>query len=91
MIPEKVKEISDKANSIFLEEGKIYTSEEVKYGYAEKVIELTLREVERAVDEADLKNKTYTTYDRDMLMYCKEQIKSKISEIFLDVEKNEPS
>lgn len=81
MIPEKVKEISDKANSIYLKEGKIYTSEEVQYGFAQRIIELTLKEALDAVDRADLRDMAYTTYDRDMLSFCKTQVKKEINSL----------
>jgi hypothetical protein len=78
MISEKTIEIAEKANVDYLKENTVYTSKEVEYGFAQRVIELTLREALKAVDEADLRDRTYTTYDKDMMGFCKSQVKNKI-------------
>jgi len=81
MITEKIIEISEKANVDFLKENTIYTSKDVEYGYTQRVIELTLEEALKAVDRADLRDKTYTTYDKDNMNFCKEQVKKAIREL----------
>lgn len=78
MITEKTIEIAERANVDYLKENTIYTSKEVEYGFAQRIIELTLKEALEAVDRADLRKMTYTTYDRDMLGFCKEQVKKEI-------------
>jgi hypothetical protein len=81
MISEKTIEIAEKANVDYLRENTVYTFKEVEYGFAQKVIELTLKEAEKAVERADLRKMTYTTYDKDMLDFCKEQIKKEIGSL----------
>ena len=81
MITEKTIEIAKKAAEGYLEENKVYTSKEVEYGFAQRVIELALREALEAVDRADLRQMTYTTYDRDMLGFCKAQVKKEINSL----------
>jgi len=78
MIREKTIEIAERANVDYLKENTIYTSKEVEYGFAQRVIELALKEALEAVDKADLREKTYTTYDKDMLDFCKSQVKKEI-------------
>ena len=78
MISEKTIEIFERANREYLKENRVYTSEQMKYVFAQRVIELTLREAEKAVDKADLRDRTYTTYDKDMMDFCKSQVKKKI-------------
>ena len=78
MISEKTIEIFERANREYLKENRVYTSEQMKYVFAQRVIEHTLREVEKAVDKADLRDRTYTTYDKDMMDFCKSQVKKKI-------------
>ena len=78
MIREKTIEIAEKANVDYLKENTIYTSKEVEYGFTQRVIELALREALEAVDRADLRDKTYTTYDRDMMNFCRTQVKKEI-------------
>lgn len=84
MIKNKTIEIAEKANKDYLKENEIYTSNEVKYGYTQKVIELTLSEALDAVDRTDLREKTYTTYDKDNLDFCKSQVKKEIQGILND-------
>lgn len=84
MIKEKTIEIAEKANKDYLKENEIYTSNEVRYGYTQRVIELTLLEALDAVDRADMREKTYTTYDRDNLNFCKSQVKKAIRGILND-------
>lgn len=81
MISEKTIEIFERANREYLKENRVYTSEQMKYVFAQRIIELTLREVEKAVERANLRDKTYTTYDKDMLDFCKEQIKKEIGSL----------
>lgn len=82
MITEKTIEIVEKAAAEgYLEENTIYTSREIQYGFAQRIIELTLKEAEKAVDRADMRDKTYTTYDRDMLGFCKAQVKKEINSL----------
>jgi hypothetical protein len=78
MITEKTIEIAERANVDYLKENTIYTSKEVEYGYTQRVIELTLEEAFKAVGRADLRQKTYTTYDKGMLEFCREQVKKEI-------------
>jgi hypothetical protein len=85
MIKEKTIEIAEKANKDYLKENEIYTAKEVKYGYTQKVIELTLKEVEKAIEKADLRDKTYTTYDRDNMKFCKDQIKKEIESLLNEI------
>lgn len=81
MISEKTIEIADRANVDYLKENTIYTSKEVEYGYIQKVIELTLIEALKAVDRADLRQKTFTTYDNGMLEFCKDQVKKELNKL----------
>lgn len=81
MITQKVIDIAEKANVDYLKENTIYTSKEVEYGFAQRVIQLTLEEALTAVDRADLRQKTYTTYDNDMLEFCRQQVKKEIHEM----------
>ncbi len=82
MITEKTMEIVEKAAAEgYLDENTIYTSKEVQYGFAQRIIELTLKEAEDAVDRADLRDKTYTTYDRDMMNFCRAQVKKEINSL----------
>lgn len=80
MISEKTIEIANRAKDC-LKENVIYTSEEVEYGYTQKVIEFILNEVEEAVEKVDLKNRTFTTYDKSMMDFCREQVKKEIHRI----------
>jgi hypothetical protein len=84
MIKEKTIEIAEKANKDYLKENTIYTSKEVKYGYTQKVIELTLKEAVSAVERADLRDRAYTTYDKDNLEFCRSQIKKEIESLLND-------
>lgn len=81
MITEKTIEIAEKANIDYLKENTIYTSKEVEYGFTQRVIELTLKEALKAVDMADLRSMSYTTYDRDMLEFCRGQVKKEIHKL----------
>jgi len=81
MIREKTIQIAEQANVDYLKENTIYTSKEVEYGYTQRVIELTLKEALDAVDRADLRQKTFTTYDKDMLDFCRKQVKKEIHEL----------
>ena len=78
MIKEKTIEIAEKANVDYLRENTIYTSKEVEYGYTQRVIELTLKEALDAVTRANLNEKAYTTHDKNMLDFCREQVKKEI-------------
>ena len=84
MIKTKTIEIFESANRDYLKENTIYTSKEVKYGYTQKVIELTLKEAVSAVERADLRDKTYTTYDKGNLEFCRSQIKKEIEGLLND-------
>lgn len=77
MIANKTKELADKASD-YLKENEIYTSTEVCYGYAQKLIELTVQECIKAIHSTDLRNVTYTTFDQDRMSYCKSQIEKNI-------------
>lgn len=77
MITNKTKELADKAKD-YLKENEIYTSTEVCYGYAQKLIELTVQECIEAIRSTDLRNVTYTTFDRDRMSYCKSQIEKNV-------------
>jgi hypothetical protein len=79
MIPEKTIELAEKANAEYLNGNRIYTSKEIQYGFVQRVIELTLKEALDAVDRADLRDMAYTTYDSDMLDFCKSQVKKEIN------------
>ena len=82
MITEKTIEIVEKAAAEgYLEENTIYTSREIQYGFAQRIIELTLKEAEKAVDRADLRDITHTTYDRDMMNFCRAQVKKEINSL----------
>jgi hypothetical protein len=72
MINDKTIEITEKALKDFP------VTNTMKYGFAQKVIELTLEEAEKAVDRTNLNEKTYTTYDKDNLDFCKSQVKKEI-------------
>jgi hypothetical protein len=43
---------------------------------------ITLEEALNAVDKADLREKTFTTYDKDMMDHCKEQVKKELKKLF---------
>jgi len=85
MVDNKTIEIAEKAKVDFLKENTIYTSEDVEYGYTQRVIELALEEALKAVDKADLREKTYTTYDRANLDFCKSQVKKEIQGLIDEV------
>ena len=78
MITEKTIEIAEKAKIDYLKENTAHDASEVKYGYTQRVIELALEEALEAVDKTNLTKKTYTTYDKDMLDFCKSQVKKEI-------------
>lgn len=84
MITGKTVEIAERANVDYLKENTIYTSKEVEYGFAQRVIELTLREALKAVDETDLRDRTYTTYDKGMMDFCREQVKKEIHKLIAE-------
>jgi carotenoid cleavage dioxygenase-like enzyme len=84
MIKNKTIEIVEKAKEEFPVTDTIYEAQEMKYVFAQKVIELTLEEAVKAVDRTDLKEKTYTTYDKDNLDFCKSQVKKEIQGILDD-------
>lgn len=73
MINEKTVELSDKAKK-YLEENTAYTCKEVCYGYSQKLIDLVVQECIEAAQNTDFRNITYTTFDRDRVAYCKEEI-----------------
>ena len=81
MISKKTIEIAEKANVDYLKENTIYTSKEVEYGYTQHVIAITLKEALEAVDRVDLRENTYTTYDKDRFEFLKEQVKKEIQEL----------
>lgn len=81
MITQKVIDIAEKANVDYLKENTIYTSKEVEYGFTQRVIELALIEAVEAVERADLREKSYTTYDKAMLEYCRMKVKKEIQEL----------
>lgn len=83
MISEKTIEIANRARD-YLKENVIYTSEEVEYGYTQKVIEITLEEAIKAVDRVDLKDRTFTTYDEGMMDFCRERVKKVIERLLLN-------
>lgn len=85
MISGKTIEIAEKANVDYLKENTIYTSKEVEYGYTQKVIELTLMEALNAVERADLRDRTYTTYDKENLEFCRKKVKKEIQEILDEI------
>jgi hypothetical protein len=74
MINDKTIEITEKASKDF---PVLYGVQE-KHALVHKVIELTLEEAEKAVDRTNLNEKTYTTYDKDNLDFCKSQVKKEI-------------
>jgi hypothetical protein len=84
MIKTKTIEIFESASRDYLKENTIYTSEQMKYGYTQKVIELTLKEAVSAVERADLRDKTYTTYDKGNIEFCRSQIKKEIEGLLND-------
>jgi hypothetical protein len=81
MISEKTIEIFESANREYPKENTIYTSEQMKYGYTQRVIELALKEAVSAVERTDLREKTYTRYDRDNLEFCRSQVKKEIESL----------
>jgi hypothetical protein len=80
MISEKTIGIANRARD-YLKENVIYTSEEVEYGYTQKVIEIALEEAIEAVNRANLKDRTFTTYDESMMNFCRERVKKEIEGI----------
>jgi len=85
MIKTKTIEIFESASRDYLKENTIYTSEQMKYGYTQKVIELTLKEAVSAVERADLRDRAYTTYDKDNLEFCRSQIKKEIERLIDEI------
>ena len=85
MIKDKTIEIAEKASKDFPVTNTIYEAQDIKYGFTQKVIELTLKEAVSAVERADLREKTYTTYDKDNLEFCKSQIKKEIEGLLNDL------
>ena len=77
MITDKTKELADKAKD-YLKENQVYSSTEVCYGYAQKLIELTVQDCIKAIRSTDLRNVTYTTFDLDKMSYCKSQIEKNV-------------
>ena len=71
MITDKTKYLADKAN-------ESYTSAKVCYGYAQKLIELTVQECIEAVRSTDLRSITYTTFEKDRMDYCKSEIEKNV-------------
>ena len=80
MISEKTIGIANRARD-YLKENVIYTSEEVEYGYTQKVIEIALEEAIEAVNRVNLKDRTFTTYDESMMNFCRERVKKEIEGI----------
>lgn len=78
MISKKVIEIYESINAEFPKENTAYQYDEIKYGFTQRVIELTLKEALGAVDSADLRSKTFTTYDKDNLDFCKKKVRIEI-------------
>jgi hypothetical protein len=85
MIKTKTIEIFESANRDYPKENTIYTSKEVKYVYTQKVIELTLKEAVSVVERADLRDRAYTTYDKDNLEFCRSQIKKEIQRLIDEI------
>lgn len=80
MIREKTIELSDKAKN-YLEANNIYTSKEVCYGYSQKLIDLVVEECISAVENTDLRDITYTTFDKDRVAYCRSQIMKNVKKV----------
>jgi hypothetical protein len=82
MITQKIMDIADKAKAECFKEYTIYDSKAIEYGLALKVIELTLSEVLEAVDAMDLREKTYTTYDKGVMDFCRSKFRQEIQTRF---------
>jgi len=82
MLTQKIMDIADRAKNDCLKENVIYSAKDVEYSYAQKVIELTLAEVLNAVDTTDLKERTYTTFDRDVMNFCRGKVRQEIEKTF---------
>jgi NADH:ubiquinone oxidoreductase subunit F (NADH-binding) len=80
MINQKIIDINNEAKK-YLKENEIYTSDQVEYGFTKKIIELTMREVMEAVERADLRERTITTFDDGMMKFCKSQVKKELNKI----------
>ena len=74
MNTQKLINIFDKAKT------EINTKDE--YLFTQKVIELTLAEVMDAVDTTSLKERTYTTYDKGMMDFCRSAFRQEIEKRF---------
>jgi hypothetical protein len=82
MITQKIMDIADKAEAECFKEYTIYDSKAVEYGLAQKVIELTLVEVIDAVYTINLKDRTYATYDKATIDFCRDDIVREIKARF---------
>jgi hypothetical protein len=82
MINKKTIELSDKAKN-YLEENTIYTCKDVCYGYSQKLIELVIQECVEAAQNTDFRSITYTSFDKDRISYCKEEIVKNIRKVMV--------
>lgn len=85
MITQKVIDVAEHANVTYLKERQIYTADEVNYGYTQRVMQVTLDEAIEAVDRANLSEKSHTTYDEQLLEFCREQVKKEIHSLIASI------
>ena len=74
---ERIKEISKKAMDYSIEQyGPQRSGEQVwnPLTYEKKYAELIIEECIKAAQNTDFRSVTYTTFDRDRIAYCKEEI-----------------
>lgn len=82
MTTQKIIDIAERAKLECLKENTIYEAREVEYSFAKRVIELTIAEVLDVVDTTSLKERTYTTYDKGMIDFCRSAFRKEIEKRF---------
>ena len=82
MTTQKIIDIAERAKVECLKENTIYEANEVEYSFAQRIIELTLAEVMDAVDTTSLKERTYTTYDKGVMDFCRNAFRKEIEKRF---------
>lgn len=88
-INQKVIDIFDKINAEFPKENHAYDADSIRYGFTQRVMEHTLNDVLNAVDSVDLREKTFTTYDRSNLEFCKQKVKKEIYKLIEQIRSGE--
>lgn len=82
---EKIKELAEQAwvyqIAVYEDNGVRTLGEREQVFSKEKFAELIIEECIRAVKDADLRNVTYTTHDKDRVDYCRSQIEKNIKKV----------